>query len=98
MAHFICINDIEPFLPLYEGEINSLGYYQMDRKNYSCAVNIFKLNVKYHKNSSNAYDSLAEAYFKQKKFKESKEYYQKSLVLNPNNQTAIDHLNVLDTC
>jgi tetratricopeptide (TPR) repeat protein len=96
MAHFICINDIEPFLPLYEGEINSLGYYQMDRKNYSCAVNIFKLNVKYHKNSSNAYDSLAEAYFKQKKFKESKEYYQKSLVLNPNNQTAIDHLKVLD--
>lgn len=96
IAYFICINDIEPFLPLYEGEINSLGYYSMDKKNYSCAVNIFKLNVKYHKDSSNAYDSLAEAYFKQKKFEESKKYYQKSLALNPNNQSAIDHLKILD--
>jgi tetratricopeptide (TPR) repeat protein len=39
---------------------------------------------------------LAEAYFKLKKFKESKKYYQKSLALNPNNQTAIDHLKILD--
>jgi hypothetical protein len=96
IAYFICKNDIEPFLPLYEGEINSLGYYLMDRKKFTCAVNVFHLNVKYHKNSSNAYDSLAEAYFKQKKFKESKTYYQKSLALNPNNQSAIEHLKILD--
>lgn len=96
IASFINKNEIESFLPLYEGEMNSLGYYAMDKKNYSSAVNIFKLNVKYHKDSFNAYDSLAEAYFKQKKFKESKTYYQKSLALNPNNQSAIDHLKILD--
>lgn len=68
----------------------------MDKKKLNSAVNVFKLNLKYHKNSWNAFDSLAEAYFKQKKFKESKEYYQKSLALNPNNQSAIDHLKILD--
>ena len=96
IANYICINDIEPFLPLYEGEINNIGCELMDKKKLNSAVNVFKLNLKYHKNSWNAFDSLAEAYFKQKKFKESKTYYQKSLALNPNNQSAIDHLKILD--
>lgn len=96
IANYICINDIEPFLPLYEGEINNIGCELMDKKKLNSAVNVFKLNLKYHKNSWNAFDSLAEAYFKQKKFKESKTYYQKSLVLNPNNQSAIDHIKILD--
>lgn len=96
IANYICINDIEPFLPLYEGEINNIGCELMDKKKLASAVNVFKLNLKYHKNSWNAFDSLAEAYFKQKNFNESKKYYQKSLALNPNNQSAIDHLKFLD--
>jgi tetratricopeptide (TPR) repeat protein len=96
MANYIVTNDIEPFLPLYEGEINSIGCELMDKKKFASAVNVFKLNSKYHKKSWNAFDSLAEAYYRLKKFKESKLYYQKSLALNPNNQSAIDHLKILD--
>jgi tetratricopeptide (TPR) repeat protein len=92
MVKYIMANDIEPFLFLYEGELNTIGCELMERKELVSAVNVFKLNLRYHKNSWNAYDSLAEAYFKQKRYKESKIFYERSLALNPNNQSAIEHL------
>jgi tetratricopeptide (TPR) repeat protein len=95
-VNYIMKNNIEPFLFLYEGEINTIGCELMDINKLASAINVFKLNLKYHKKSWNAYDSLAEAYFRQKKFEESKRYYQKSLELNPNNQSAIEHLKILD--
>ena len=96
IAKYIVTNDIEAFLPLYEDEINNIGRRLMDKNKLFPAINIFKLNIKYHKNSWSAFDSLAEAYFKQKKNIESKIFYQKSLELNPNNQSAINHLKILD--
>lgn len=96
IAKFINANSIEPFLPLYEGEINNIGCELMDKKKLASAVNVFKLNLKHHNTSWNAYDSLAEAYYRQRNYKEAKRYYQRSLALNPNNKSAIDHLKMME--
>jgi len=96
ISKYISTNDIGAFLPLYEGEINSIGYDLMQKNKLVPAINIFKLNIKYRPNSWNVYDSLADAYFKDKKNDKAKINYKKSLELNPNNQNAIDQLKLLD--
>ena len=71
-----------------EGTLNSLGYALMRDGRIKDAIEIFKLNVDENPNSSNAYDSLAEAYFNDKQLEVSLEYYQKSLELNAGNNNA----------
>ncbi len=47
---------------LSEGELNSLGYQLLSESRPSDAVRIFALNTAEHPSSSNAFDSLAEAF------------------------------------
>jgi len=45
-----------------EGELNTLGYQLIRKKQFKEAIRIFQLNVEAYPQSSNAYDSLGEGY------------------------------------
>ncbi len=81
--------------PLYryatlERSLNSLGYELLGKKSFDDAIEVFKLNVEAYSDSSNAYDSLAEAYATRRDvgkddLRLAEQNYQKSLRLNPHN-------------
>ena len=71
-----------------EGRNNGKGYELMSSGQLAPALEIFKLNTMIAPESSNAWDSLAECYFKMKSFDDSLRCYRKSLELNPQNDNA----------
>ena len=79
-----------------ENEFNGLGYRLMGAKKMKAALEIFKLNVKLYPKSANAYDSLAEAYMKNRDNKNAIKNYKKSLELNPGNKNAVEMLKKLE--
>lgn len=92
-------NDIEQFIKDYSNAppksdsidfqdlVNKLAYYYLnDVKEYETAFALFNLNVAQHPSSWLAYDGLAEAYFVAKDYKESLRYYQKTILLNTENE------------
>ena len=82
-----------PNLQLEEGMLNTLGLrFSFDPLKFQQGINVFLLALHIYPNSSNLYDSLAEAYFYNKDFKNAISNYKKSLELNPENQNAIDKL------
>lgn len=74
------------FLPP-ENEMNSIGYHHL-KNDPKKALPFFKLNAKNHPNSSNVFDSLAEAYLALADKKNALKYYKESLRLNPRNTNA----------
>lgn len=79
-----------------EKALNNLGYYLLKHERVADAIEIFKLNVEMYPQSSNVYDSLAEAYMGNKDRDLSIKYYKKSLELNPKNTNAIEMLKKLE--
>jgi beta-lactamase regulating signal transducer with metallopeptidase domain len=75
--------------------VNSIGYEMLNKGSVDEAIELFRLNVQAFPQSSNTYDSLAEAYAKKGETKPAVEYYQKSLQLNPYNENAIKMLQQL---
>jgi len=71
-----------------EPELNRLGYQLLSMKKVAEAVEILKLNVEMFPQSSNVYDSLAEAYMAHNDKELSIANYKKSLELDPNNANA----------
>lgn len=71
-----------------ETELNDLGYKKLRNKNFEDAINIFKLNMALHPESSNVYDSLGEAYAKSSDTLQAIENYEKSLSLDSGNRNA----------
>jgi Flp pilus assembly protein TadD len=59
------------------------------------AIEVFKLNVEAFPGSSNVYDSLGEAYFKNGDTKNAINNYRKSLELDPGNANAKEMLSNL---
>ena len=59
------------------------------------ALKVFLLNVELFPESSNVYDSLAEAYMNRGETRLAIQYYEKSLELNPNNTNAVQQLETL---
>jgi CubicO group peptidase (beta-lactamase class C family) len=80
---------------LSEAQVNALGYWLLGKKRVKEAVEVFKLNVEDFPNSSNAYDSLGEAYMINGDKELSIKNYQRSLELNPDNQNALEMLRKL---
>jgi tetratricopeptide (TPR) repeat protein len=72
-----------------EGELNTLGYQLIRTKKFKEAVRILQLNVEAYPQSSNVYDSLAEAYMNDGDKPQAIAHYQKSLQLNPKNGNAV---------
>jgi hypothetical protein len=80
-----------------ENELNSLGYRLIRAKKFQEAIRVFQLNIETYPNSSNVYDSLAEAYLDAGNNPLAIANYQKSLQLNPKNHNAVLMLQKLKT-
>jgi tetratricopeptide (TPR) repeat protein len=71
-----------------EAELNSLGYRLLRNKRFPEAIRIFQLNTEAYPKSSNACDSLGEAYADAGNKPRAIAYYQKALILDPKNSNA----------
>ena len=71
-----------------EERVNSLGYKLLSAKRIPEAIVIFEVNARNHPNSSNAYDSLGEAYANARDKQRALDAYRKSVELNPENTSA----------
>lgn len=86
-----------PNLELKEGMLNILGLrlsFNSEKKEQG--YNVLLLALHLYPNSSNLYDSLAEAYYYNKDYPNAILNYKESLRLNPKNQNAIDRLKKLN--
>jgi tetratricopeptide (TPR) repeat protein len=79
-----------------ERELNGLGYTLIRTHKPKDAIRIFQLNVQAYPHSSNAYDSLAEAYMDDGDKAQSIANYQEALQIDPNNRSAALSLQKLD--
>lgn len=79
-----------------EDELSTLGYELIHAKKLKEAVRIFQLNVEAYPQSSNVYDSVAEAYMDAGDKPLAVANYQKSLKLNPTNLNAVGMLKKLN--
>ena len=79
-----------------ESNFNSLGYKELREKEYTTAINIFKINVVLYPESSNVYDSLGEAYMKSGDTLKAITNYNKSLELDSGNARAKRQLKKLN--
>jgi tetratricopeptide (TPR) repeat protein len=77
---------------LTERDVNNWGYRLFRNGQKKEALEIFKLNVKLFPDSSNVYDSLAEAYAALGETEAAIKNYELSLKLNPKNINAADQL------
>jgi CubicO group peptidase (beta-lactamase class C family) len=71
-----------------EAQLNILGYQLLAAGRTAEAIEIFKLNVSAFPESANPYDSLGEAYMKAGQTDLAIENYQKSILLNPDNENG----------
>ena len=71
-----------------ESNFNSMGYKELRNKNYTKAVKIFNINIALYPNSSNVYDSYAEALMKTGDTVLAVTNYKKSLKLDSGNSRA----------
>jgi tetratricopeptide (TPR) repeat protein len=79
-----------------EGELNGLGYELLYGENRTGdAMGVFQWNADAHPGSSNAFDSLAEAYRKKGDKSQAIRYYQKAVELDPTNLHAVAMLKEL---
>jgi len=85
-----------PTLELPEGKLNNLGLQLVfNPKTSEHGINVFLLATTLYPNSSNLFDSLAEAYLFLGETDKAIMSFKKSLDLNPQNQNAIDRLEQL---
>lgn len=80
---------------LSEPVLNALGYELLRSQKVKEAIEVFKLNVEMFPQSSNVYDSLAEAYMVNGDKELAIKNYEKSLELNQKNTNAVDMLKKL---
>src|SRR5262249_4458193 len=66
-----------------EETMNNLGYDLLGQKKNQDAIKIYESNVKNFPKSTNALDSIAEAYSKSEDIPKAVEYYKKALDLDP---------------
>ncbi|MBO9611417.1 MAG: serine hydrolase [Dyadobacter sp.] len=90
---------------LDEKELNQLGYDFLGKDNpyhlpeshrFQEALETFKLNAELFPSSWNVYDSLGEALLTVGRTEEAATMYQKSLKLNPNNESGIKALEAIE--
>jgi CubicO group peptidase (beta-lactamase class C family) len=80
---------------IVEGTVNQAGYTLMGSKKMEDAILMFRKNVELHPGSSNAYDSLGEAYMNHGEKELAVKNYQKSVELNPANENGVAALKKL---
>jgi CubicO group peptidase (beta-lactamase class C family) len=78
-----------------EPQLNSLGYRLLNEKKGKEAIAIFKLNTMTYPESSNAFDSLGEAYYNMGDIATAIKCYEKALELDATNLSSINMLKKL---
>lgn len=78
-----------------EAQMNRIGYDLLSLGRAADAVEVFRLNVEDHPQSSNAYDSLGEAYMVKGDTDLAVRNYQKSVELDPGNKNGVEMLKKL---
>jgi tetratricopeptide (TPR) repeat protein len=68
-----------------ESYINSLGYEWLNCQQFQSAINVLKINVLLYPGSANVYDSLGDAYKKDKQYALAMLNYSKAIEINPHN-------------
>lgn len=76
-------------------ELNTLGYWHLNDKQYEKAIYLFELNTKLFAYNFNVFDSLGEAYFETKNYKEALKYYTKVLELKPEDDNAFKMIEII---
>ena len=71
-----------------ELELNALGYELLRQGRHGAAISVLQLNAADHPGSSNAYDSLGEAYLESGRRGEAVQCYERALALDPANEGA----------
>ena len=77
-------------------EINQLGYQYLNQNETQKSISLFNLFVSLFPENANAYDSLGEAYFIHKDYKNALKNYKQSLVLHPKNTNAEQFINKIN--
>jgi tetratricopeptide (TPR) repeat protein len=95
LAHIRKLMDEGGDIYIDEMGINHIGYRLMSMNRFPEAIEVLKLNVDAHPESSNAYDSYAEALMKSGDVEGAIRNYERSLELNPDNRNAREMLKVL---
>ncbi|MEY8021794.1 tetratricopeptide repeat protein [Muriicola sp. SD30] len=67
----------------FEEEFNKAGYNLLGQQSYEEAIYVFQINTSLFPESANAWDSLAEAYWKAGNTSKAKELYNKAIELDP---------------
>jgi tetratricopeptide (TPR) repeat protein len=78
-----------------ETGLNLWGYELMERENYDASIAMFEFATKLYPQSSNAFDSLGEAYMTKGDTEAAIESYRRSLEINPENSNAVQMLKKL---
>jgi CubicO group peptidase (beta-lactamase class C family) len=76
--------------------LNAVGYDYIFNNQPEKAVQIFQLAISVDTKNANLYDSLGEAYFTIRDYKNALISFKKSLELNPNNVNAKDYINKIN--
>lgn len=84
--------EISGLLGFFEREINSSGYRFLEQKETGSAINLFKLNTKYHPYSWNSFDRLGDAYMEGKEYESALVAYEESLKYNSDNENALKQI------
>lgn len=71
-----------------ERNLNRKGYSYLRNDDMEKAIYIFKINTELYPRSSNTFDSLGDAYKKQKDTAKAIESYKKALSINPENRSS----------
>ncbi len=79
-----------------EFDINNLGYWMVEMKRVDDAIPLFELAVELYPNSWNAYDSLAEGWYRKGNKQKALDLYRKSLELNPNSENGKKYIATIE--
>ena len=82
-------------ISIFESELNDIGYLWLNKKEYNIAISVFSFITELCPNSSNAYNSLGEAFAKNGQTEQAIKYYQKSIEIDPDNIDSITQLKTL---
>ncbi|MFN1218766.1 serine hydrolase [Chryseobacterium kwangjuense] len=80
---------------LSEDYLNHVGYLLLGRKDFTKAIDVFRVNTMLYPKSENVYNALGEAYLKAGQKDKARENYQKVLDINPKSEHAAKVLKTL---
>ena len=81
-----------PVYVMSQGSINGIGYWIMGKERNEEALRLFKFNIELYPDAYNTYNSYGECLLKMGDTINAIKVYEKSLELNPDDQSGIEVL------